>query len=167
VLFRSEFCVTREKEIASLSQRIEELEKIKTKLTRSQKQESRNPTSSADRKKILVADPSEHVRRGIIDLLTSYGHQVVGEADTGAKAVYLFEEKRPGIVTIDLEMPGIDGIEATRRIKAIDPETKVVIISRIVQKNVILKAIDAGVTEFLAKPLQLSRLIDLFERLAA
>jgi two-component system chemotaxis response regulator CheY len=105
------------------------------------------------------------MRRNLSNLLTSNGHEVVGEAGTGSKAVQLFEEKRPSIVTMDLNLPEIDGYEATRMIRRIDPDAKVIIISDVLERSVVLGALSAGAVDFLVKPVHVDRLLQVIEGL--
>jgi two-component system chemotaxis response regulator CheY len=157
--------VTREQEISELSKRVEELENLAKVGHPGYAKKAQNVLSPKENRKILVADQSEHVRKGLIDVLVTHGYTVVAEAENGVRAVQLFERIRPGYVTMDIEMPLLDGIEATRQIKAIDASVKVIIISRMLQREIIVRALYAGATEFLAKPVQIGRLLSVFDRL--
>jgi two-component system chemotaxis response regulator CheY len=95
------------------------------------------------------------------------GYKVVGEADNGLKAVRLFAEKHPTLVTMDLDMPVMDGYEATRQIKRIDPDAKVIVISQVMNRSMILDALDAGAIDFLTKPVPIDRLLQLMSRVIA
>jgi len=160
-----DLCTLREKEAAELAQRVSELQiKVDSlSVVAARTQPRRIPASEYHG--ILIADESEAMRRSLSNLLTSNGHEVVGEAGTGSKAVQLFEEKRPSIVTMDLNLPEIDGYEATRMIRRIDPDAKVIIISDVLERSVVLGALSAGAVDFLVKPVHVDRLLQVIEGL--
>lgn len=102
--------------------------------------------------RILVADDHQVVRGGIVALLqTAADVLVVGEAATGIEAVERALELRPALVLMDLRMPGIDGDEATARILARLPETRIVILTTYESDDGILSAIEAGASGYLLK----------------
>lgn len=72
--------------------------------------------------KILVVDDTKFMRQTLSSILTNNGHEVIGEAENGEKAVELYEKFRPDLVTMDITMPVLNGIEAARRILAKDPD---------------------------------------------
>ena len=86
------------------------------------------------------------------DTLQSDGWDVVGEASNGNDAVELYQQLRPDVVTLDIIMPGSDGIEALRSIMRINPEAKVVVVSALNQTKLISEAIRSGAQDFIAKP---------------
>jgi two-component system chemotaxis response regulator CheY len=114
--------------------------------------------------KVLVVD-DEAVFRGLMcEFLLGKGYQVL-EASDGVEAVELFEEERPSLVFMDIQMPRMDGLEAIRRIRLIDPEARVVVITaspKMTNKKV---AEETGVLEYLSKPVSLEKLEGLMERL--
>jgi DNA-binding NarL/FixJ family response regulator len=102
--------------------------------------------------RILLADDHAMVRRGMRDFLALHDDlEVVGEAVDGATAVALTDELRPDVVIMDLLMPGIDGIDATARIKALHPEVEVVALTSFVEEDRVVAAIEAGASGFLLK----------------
>jgi len=103
-------------------------------------------------KRILIADDSMLMRRMIADSLSAGDWQVVAEAADGAEAVELFEKTRPDVVTMDIVMPGTDGLHALARILQIDPAAKVVVVSALNQTKLISEAIRKGAQDFIAKP---------------
>lgn len=102
---------------------------------------------------ILVADDHPIYIEGLVNLLRSYDFTVVGSAQNGKDAVKLAVENKPDIVLMDANMPGMDGIEATKKIRAQIPDTKVVILTGIEDDALLLKAIEAGAAGFLLKRL--------------
>jgi two-component system chemotaxis response regulator CheY len=99
------------------------------------------------------------MRRILCDLFVSNGYVVVAMAENGSEATQLYKEVQPALVTIDIEMPIMDGLEATKRIKEYDPEAKVVVVSESLDKPAVLEAVRAGATDYVAKPVQPARLL--------
>jgi len=103
-------------------------------------------------RRVMVVDDSMLMRQMIRDILKAAGWQVVGEASSGAEAVRLYDELRPDVVTLDIVMPGTDGLYALERIVRADPVAKVVVVSALNQTRLISDAIRKGAHDFLAKP---------------
>ena len=102
--------------------------------------------------RILLADDHDVVRRGLTALLDgSEGFAVVAAAADGEEAVTLAGEHQPDVVLMDLSMPGVDGIEATRRLIAERPESRVVVLTSFSDRERILDALDAGAVGYLLK----------------
>jgi DNA-binding NarL/FixJ family response regulator len=102
--------------------------------------------------RILLADDHDVVRRGLTALLDGTdGFAVVGAAADGEEAVTLAGVHRPDVVLMDLSMPGVDGIEATRRLMAERPESRVVVLTSFSDRERILDALDAGAVGYLLK----------------
>ena len=104
--------------------------------------------------RILVVDDSIISRNSLKAILAQGGHEVAGEAGNGEDALTLYEKIRPDIVTMDITMPGLGGIESLRRIMACDPQAKVIMISASGQGYKVLEAMDRGARHYLAKPFQ-------------
>ena len=104
------------------------------------------------RKSVLVVDDSMLMRRMIVDILSDAGWNVVGEAEDGAEAVTQYKEKNPDLVTMDIVMPGTDGLQALQQIKEYDPSARVVVVSALNQTRMISEAIRKGAADFIAKP---------------
>ena len=102
--------------------------------------------------RVLIADDHGLVRAGLTELVGTFeGVQIVGAATGGDEAVAMTLEHRPDVVLMDLEMPGVDGIQATQRIREQAPETRVVILTSFSDRERILKALDAGAVGYLLK----------------
>ena len=114
-------------------------------------------------KRVLIVDDSMLMRRMIRDSLTDGGWEVVAEAANGEEAVQQFREYKPDAVTMDIVMPGTDGLFALERILVFDPSAKVVVVSALNQTKLISDAIRKGAQDFIAKPFlpeQLQETID-------
>ena len=102
--------------------------------------------------RLLIADDHGVLRAGLVALLNAEtGMQVVGEAEDEHTAVILAAEKRPDVVLMDISMPETSGIEATRRIKQLVPETRVLILTVHEDKSLMEEAIRAGANGYILK----------------
>lgn len=101
---------------------------------------------------ILIADDSTVMRRSLNLILTKGGHTVVGQATNGEQAYTLYSQLRPDLVTMDITMPGMDGIEAMKKILGSYPQANIIMISALDQKMMILEAIECGAKHYLIKP---------------
>ncbi len=102
--------------------------------------------------KVLVVDDAVFMRQALRLILERNGYTVVGEAENGSVAVKKYRELSPDIVTMDITMPEMDGIEAMKTIKGINPEGKVIMISALGQESHIREAIMCGAVGFIVKP---------------
>lgn len=110
---------------------------------------------------VLIADDHPIVQQGMKYLLdVQEDIQVAGVANDGAEAIDLVTEARPDVVLMDLNMPGVDGIEATRRIRAISPGTQVVILTSHHQDAMVFPAIKAGALSYLLKSASPDEVVD-------
>lgn len=110
--------------------------------------------------KIMVVDDAAFMRMMLKDILTKGGHEVIGEAENGLKAVDRYKELSPELVLMDITMPEMDGIGAVKQIKAIDPNAKIIMCSAMGQQAMVLESIQAGARDFIVKPFQADRIIE-------
>jgi two-component system chemotaxis response regulator CheY len=103
-------------------------------------------------KRVLVVDDSMLMRRMISESLSDAGWEVVAEASNGEDAVSAYQKHAPDAVTLDIVMPGTDGMYALENILGIDPKAKVVVVSALNQTKLISEAIRKGAQDFIAKP---------------
>jgi two-component system, response regulator PdtaR len=109
-------------------------------------------------KRVVIAEDEAIIRLDLKEILEGEGYEVVGETGRGDEAVELVAQHEPDIVILDIKMPGIDGIEAARRISA-DHRVAVLILTAFSQRNLIEEARDAGVAAYLVKPFQRGELV--------
>ncbi|MBU8908152.1 response regulator [Desertibacillus haloalkaliphilus] len=107
--------------------------------------------------RIVVTDDAMFMRMQLKDMLTQAGHEVVGEAENGLQSVEQFKMEQPDLVTMDITMPEMDGIEALKKIKEIDANAKVIMCSAMGQQGKVVDAIKAGASDFVVKPLKEDR----------
>ena len=113
---------------------------------------------------VLVCDDAVFMRTMIGDILTQAGLEVVGEAESGAQAVEQYMALRPDLVTMDIIMPEMGGIEAVRAITEFDPQARVLMCSAMGQQSLVAEAIQAGAKDFVVKPFQPSRVLEAVQR---
>jgi DNA-binding NarL/FixJ family response regulator len=114
--------------------------------------------------RILIADDHALFRDGLRSLLTAEGHEVVGEARNGAEAVALARELTPDLILMDVQMPELDGIAATRAIAADMPQLKIVMLTASEEEAKLFDAIKAGAQGYLLKNLEAEAFFELLER---
>jgi two-component system chemotaxis response regulator CheY len=117
--------------------------------------------------RLLVADDALIMRAIIKDIAARAGWQVVGEAATGAECVDRYRELRPDLVTLDIVMPVMDGVEALRTLRQEDPAARVVMVSAVDQKAKLMECIQLGAIDFVAKPFDRERLKSLLQKYLA
>lgn len=115
--------------------------------------------------RVLVVDDAIFMRKMISDILEGNGMEVVGEADTGALAVEKYKELKPDLVTMDIIMPEMNGIDAVRQIVASDLQAKIVMCSALGQQALVQDALAAGAKDFLIKPFNPSRVIEVVSKI--
>jgi two-component system chemotaxis response regulator CheY len=112
------------------------------------------------RHQVLICDDAMFMRSVISSVLTSAGYEVVGEAATGDEAVARYTELRPDVVTMDLLMPGMGGLDALKAIRAATPDARIVICSAMGQEPLMQQALEAGAAAFIVKPFKSDALLE-------
>jgi two-component system, chemotaxis family, chemotaxis protein CheY len=96
-------------------------------------------------------------------LLLEHGYDVL-EAETGEEAIEIYEKEKPDMVFMDVSLPGIDGIEAVRKIMAIDSSAKISMLSGMGQQSLIIESIKAGAKDFIVKPFDPAKILGVVDR---
>lgn len=110
--------------------------------------------------KVLIVDDACFLRVMLKDILEKNNHEVIGEASNGIEAVKLYKQLKPDLVTMDITMPDMEGIEAVKHIKAFDEHAKIIMCSAMGQEAKIIQSIKAGAKDFIVKPFNEDKLID-------
>ncbi|MFO7818981.1 MAG: response regulator [Halanaerobacter sp.] len=116
-------------------------------------------------KEILITDDANFMRTMLAKIVEDNGYEVVGKAENGEDAIQKYKEVEPDLVTMDITMPGMDGIEATKNIIEYDPDAKIVVCSAMGQKPMVLEAIEAGAKDFIVKPIKPDKVKETLEKL--
>ncbi|WP_186578195.1 response regulator [Aquibacillus kalidii] len=102
--------------------------------------------------RILVTDDAAFMRMQLKNIFTTLGHEVVGEAENGQVSAQLYKELKPDLVSMDITMPEMNGVEAVKEIKSFDPNATIVMCSAMGQQQMVVEAIKAGAKDFIVKP---------------
>lgn len=103
-------------------------------------------------KTVLIVDDSRTSRRILRDILEKAGYEVVGEAVNGQDGFDQYVKLEPDVVTMDITMPQVDGLESLKLIRKFNPNAKVIMITAAGQKEKMMEAVKYGAVEFIAKP---------------
>ncbi len=109
---------------------------------------------------VLIVDDAAFMRMQLKNIFTNLGHEVIGEAENGQQAAQLYQELNPDIVSMDITMPEMNGVEATKEIKSHDPNATIIMCSAMGQQAMVIDAIQAGAKDFIVKPFQADRVIE-------
>ncbi|MDD1502566.1 response regulator [Lysinibacillus sp. CNPSo 3705] len=107
---------------------------------------------------VLVVDDTLFMRVAISNMFTEWGYEVVGNAGNGKEAVAMYRELQPDLVTMDVTMPVMTGIEAVKEIIPEFPDAKIIMITALGQQKLIVEAIESGAKDFITKPFEPERL---------
>lgn len=114
--------------------------------------------------KILITDDAAFMRMVIKNALMGLGHTVV-EATNGMEMLEKYKVEQPDLVTLDITMPEMDGLEAIKKLKKIDPKAKVIMVTAMGQQSMVLDAIQNGASDFIVKPFTNDRVVDAVTKL--
>ncbi|MFO0891384.1 MAG: response regulator [Isosphaeraceae bacterium] len=116
-------------------------------------------------KRLLVVDDALFMRKLIRGVAEEAGWEVVGEAGNGEEGVSLYRQMRPDLVTMDLVMPVMGGLEALRKIRELDPDAQVIVVTALDQKQALMDSIRDGAIDFIVKPFERERVLNLLRKL--
>lgn len=114
--------------------------------------------------RILIVDDAKFMRLTLSNILIKADHEIVGEAETGREAVDSYRKLLPALVTMDITMPEMDGIGATKAILEQFPDAKIVMCSAMGQQKMVMEAIEAGAKDFITKPFDELSVLDAVNR---
>jgi two-component system chemotaxis response regulator CheY len=114
--------------------------------------------------RLLIVDDALIMRLRIREVAISCGWHVVGEATNGKQAIEMFRELQPDLVTMDIVMPEMDGVDSLRAIRELNSKARVCMVSAINQRDKLIECIRLGAVDFIVKPFDKSRLISLLEK---
>jgi len=115
--------------------------------------------------RVLIVDDAAFMRISIKNMLTKNGYEIVGEAENGAIGVEMYKELQPDIVTMDITMPELSGLDALKEITKLDPQAKVVMVSAMGQEAMVREAIVSGAKGFIVKPFKEEGIIAAIKKL--
>jgi len=110
--------------------------------------------------RILIVDDTLFMRTLLKNILFSGGHDIVGEAGDGDEAIAKYRELKPDLVTMDIVMPKVNGIDALKEIRAIDPGARVVMCTAVGQEQMVKLAIKTGAKGYIVKPFQAPKVLE-------
>ncbi|MFD6443267.1 response regulator [Peribacillus sp. NPDC060186] len=114
--------------------------------------------------RILVVDDAKFMRMTLSNILSKAEHKVIGEGENGEEAIELYRKLNPDLVTMDITMPIMSGLDAVKEIKNDFPYAKVIMCSVLGQQKMVVEAIEAGAKDFIVKPFDESRVLDAINR---
>ncbi|OQA06375.1 MAG: Chemotaxis protein CheY [Firmicutes bacterium ADurb.Bin373] len=118
-------------------------------------------------KRILIVDDAAFMRMMIKNILIKNGYEICGEAENGQTAIELYKELKPDLITMDITMPEMNGIEVVKAIRAFDPGANIIMCSAMGQQAMVMEAIQAGAKDFIVKPFQQDRILQAIGRVLA
>ena len=114
---------------------------------------------------VIIADDSLIIRKNLRMILEEMGHNIVAEAVSGQSAIDLYKEHNPDVITMDVTMPNLTGIEALQEIKKLYPDASVVMITSHGQEELVLEAIKSGAKGYILKPINMDKVQEIFEKI--
>jgi len=116
--------------------------------------------------RVLIVDDAAFMRLAMKTMMVKNGFEVVGDAENGAEAIIKYNELKPDIVTMDITMPVMDGIQALKQIIKLDPRAKVIMITAMGQEIMVKDAVISGAKGFIIKPFKETDVIKTIEQIA-
>ncbi len=113
---------------------------------------------------VMIVDDSAIMRRNLTTIFTQAGHTVVAEAVNGGQAHLRYRNFQPDLVTMDITMPGVNGIEGIKLIKKEFPDAKIIVVSALDQRNMVLDALKSGAMHYIIKPISPDKVISVVNK---
>ncbi len=115
--------------------------------------------------KVLIVDDSRTSRKILKGILEGAGHEVIGEAVDGQDGINKYKELSPDLVTLDITMPVLDGLESLKELKKVDADAKIIMVTAAAQQNKMVEAIKLGAAEFITKPFEPDVILAMVDKL--
>lgn len=144
--------------------KIEELSRNDTTPTKTVETSTPEPSTIKGKERILIVDDARFMRIMIRNILKDAGYEIVGEAETGKAAISLAKELKPDIITMDITMPDINGIQALEEILKTQPKTKIIMMSADDQSDTVREALNAGASDFISKPFEKDNVLNVLDK---
>ena len=109
--------------------------------------------------RILIVDDSKIVRLHLNTILSKAGHEIIAEAENGMQAYHEYTKYKPDLVTMDITMPLLDGVRAVKKIINDYPQARIIMVSALDQKNMVIAAIQNGAKHYILKPFEADKVI--------
>ncbi|MFJ5772173.1 response regulator [Psychrobacillus sp. NPDC093180] len=116
---------------------------------------------------VLVVDDAIFMRTTIKRMLEEHQFDIIGEAANGQEAVEMYRKLLPDVVTMDITMPGMTGIEAVKAIISEHPDAKIVMVTALGQQKLIVDALESGAKDFITKPFNLEQIVQVLKNVTA
>lgn len=117
-------------------------------------------TANGSKAGVLVVDDAVFMRRRLREILEGAGYAVVAEGEDGDQLLDLYQAHAPDLVTLDIEMPRVTGLEALRQLRGRHPNARVIMCSSLQSDRVLLEAVAAGARDYVLKPVSPEKLLD-------
>lgn len=115
-------------------------------------------------KTVLIVDDSSFMRNALRTILEKLGYRVVGTAENGIEALAKYRDVKPDVVTLDIIMPRMGGLQGLKMIKSVDPNAVVVMVSSIADKESVTECAKAGAKHYLLKPFEEAKVAEVMKR---
>lgn len=117
-----------------------------------------------EKKKVLIVDDSQFLRNRLKEILEKNGFEVVGIAQNGLEALSQYEKLKPDLVTLDIIMPQINGLETLKKLRAVDPAAAIVIITSFSSQDSVKDCMQAGAKGYILKPFDEKKVVEAFQK---
>ncbi len=116
--------------------------------------------------KVLIVDDSVFVIKQLSSILSENGHEIIGTAKNGEEALQKYKELHPDVVTLDITMPGMSGVDVLKQLLTEDPNAKVVMVTALGRDDIVKECLMAGAKAFVVKPLDPAKVIEVINKVA-
>ncbi len=117
-----------------------------------------------DQKKILIVDDSGFLRNALRKILEAHGYQVEGMAENGLEAISRYKELKPDLVTLDIIMPQMNGLQTLKMLRSVDPNACVVMVSSMSTQESVMDCLKEGAKNYILKPFEESKVIEVIQK---